>query len=48
MRRVALLLVAVVTLAGVVAYMAPASGQFDGEAAPIFGIKISPETATGG
>jgi hypothetical protein len=42
MRRIALLLVAVVALAGVVAYMAPASGQADGEAAPIFGVKIPP------
>jgi hypothetical protein len=40
MRQIALLLVAV---AGVVAYMAPASGQADeGEAAPIFGVKIPP------
>jgi hypothetical protein len=36
MRRIVFVLVAVVALAGVVAYMAPASGQ----AAPIFGIKI--------
>ena len=42
MRRIAFLLVAVVALAGVVAYMAPASGQADGEAAPIFVIKIPP------
>ena len=42
MKRIALLLVAVVALAGVVAYMAPASGQADGEAAPIFGVKIPP------
>src|SRR5271156_2320613 len=40
MRRIALLLVAVVALAGVVAYMAPASGQTDGDATPIFGVKI--------
>ncbi len=33
-------LVAVVALAGVVAYVAPASGQADGEAAPIFGVNI--------
>ena len=33
-------LVAVVALAGVAAYMAPASGQADGEAAPIFVTKI--------
>ena len=42
MRRIAFLLVAVVALAGVVAYMAPASGESDGEAAPIFGVKIPP------
>ena len=40
MRRIALLLVAVVALAGVVAYMASASGLADGEAPPIFGVKI--------
>jgi hypothetical protein len=42
MRRIVFVLVAVVALAGVVAYMVPASGQADGEAAPIFGIKIPP------
>ncbi len=42
MKRITFLLVAVVALGGVVAYMAPASGQADGEAAPIFGIKIPP------
>ena len=40
MRGIAYLLGAVVALAGVVAHMAPASGQADGEAAPIFGVKI--------
>src|SRR6195256_6383823 len=40
MRRIVFVLVAVVALAGVVAYMAPASGQADEEAAPIFGVKI--------
>jgi len=40
MRRIGFMLVAVGALAGVVAYMAPASGQSDGEAAPISGIKI--------
>jgi Cytochrome P460 len=40
MKRIAFLLVAVATLAGVVAYMAHASGQSDGEAAPIYGVKI--------
>ncbi|MGZ8368571.1 MAG: cytochrome P460 family protein [Rhodoplanes sp.] len=42
MRRIVFVLVAVVALAGVVAYMAPASGQADGEAAPISGVKIPP------
>jgi hypothetical protein len=42
MRRIVFMLVAVVAMAGVVAYMAPASGQADGEAAPIFGVKIPP------
>ena len=40
MRRIVFVLVAVVALAGLGAYMAPSSGQADGEAAPIFGIKI--------
>jgi hypothetical protein len=39
-RRIVFVLVAVVALAGVVVYVAPALGQGDGEAAPIFGIKI--------
>ena len=42
MKRIAFLLVAVAAVAGVVAFMAPASGQADGETAPIFGIKIPP------
>ena len=42
MRRIFFVLVAVVALAGMVADMAPASGQSDEEAAPIFGIKIPP------
>jgi hypothetical protein len=40
MRRIVLMLAAVGALAGVAAYMAPASGQSDGEAAPISGVKI--------
>ncbi len=36
------MLVAVGALAGVVAHVAPASGQADGEAAPIFGVKLPP------
>jgi cytochrome P460 len=39
-KRIAFLLVTVVILAGGFAYIAPASGQADGESAPIFGIKI--------
>ncbi|HEY2231781.1 MAG TPA: cytochrome P460 family protein [Xanthobacteraceae bacterium] len=42
MGRIVFVLVGVVWLAGVVAYMDPATGQADGEAAPIFGIKIPP------
>ena len=42
MRRIVFVLVAVGALAGAVAYMAPASGQADGEAAPIFGVKLPP------
>jgi hypothetical protein len=42
MKRIAFLLVAVAAVAGVVAFTAPASGHYDGEAAPIFGIKIPP------
>src|SRR5437879_8298172 len=42
MTRIAFLLIAVVTVACVVASMAPASGQADGEAAPIFVTKIPP------
>jgi hypothetical protein len=42
MRRIVFVLVAVIALAGVVPYMAPTSGQADGEAAPIFAVKIPP------
>jgi Cytochrome P460 len=42
MRRNGVLLVAVVALAGVVASRTPASGQADGETAPIYGIKLPP------
>jgi Cytochrome P460 len=41
MRRIVLVLVVIVALAGVVTYMAPASGQADREAAPN-GVKIPP------
>jgi hypothetical protein len=42
MRLIVFGLVAGVMLAGAVIYMVPASGQSDGEASPIFGIKIPP------
>ena len=42
MRRIVFVLVAVIALAGVVSYMAPASGQAVGEATQIFGGKIPP------
>jgi hypothetical protein len=40
--RIGFVLMAVVALAGAVHYMAPTSGQADGEAAAIFGGKIPP------
>ena len=42
MRRIVFVPVTVVALAGVVAYMTPASGQAHGEAAPIFNVEIPP------
>ena len=42
MRQIAFLLVAVAMVAGIVAYMPPASGQTHGETAPIFVTKITP------
>ena len=48
MRQLVLVLAGVGALAGMVAHMVPASGQADGEAAPIFGVRIPPDTATGG
>ena len=42
MKRIAFVLVAVAALAGVNTYMSPASGEADGDAAPIFGVKIPP------
>jgi hypothetical protein len=41
LRRIVFVLVACVALAGVAAVVAPASGQSDEEAAPIFGVNIS-------
>jgi hypothetical protein len=40
MKRIAFLLIALVGVAGVAAFIMPRSGQADGEAVPIFGIKI--------
>lgn len=40
MRPIIFATVAAATLTGTAAYLAPASGQADGEAAPIYGIKI--------
>ena len=40
MKRIALLLIGVVALAGAVKFMAAASGQADEEAAPIYGVKM--------
>src|SRR3954470_14887187 len=42
MRRTTFVLVAATALAGIVAYMASASGQDGGEASPVFGIKLPP------
>jgi hypothetical protein len=42
MKRIPFLLLAIATVAGVVAYTAPASGRADEKAAPLFGIKIFP------
>jgi Cytochrome P460 len=39
-RRIVFAAVAAAILAGTAAYLAPASGQADGEAAPIYGVKI--------
>src|SRR5271169_6372739 len=40
MKRIAFLLFAVATVAGVVAFTSPASGHADEEASPIYGVKI--------
>src|SRR5215469_753622 len=40
MRRIGIVLTAFAALGGVAAYLAPASGQADADAAPIYGIKI--------
>src|ERR1700722_37233 len=42
MKRISLVALAAMTLAGLIAYLAAASEQVDGAAAPIFGIKIFP------
>ena len=40
MKRIGFLLLAVVTVASIVAHMAHASGQSDGDSSPIYGVKI--------
>ena len=40
MKRIGFLLIAVVTVAGIVAHKAHASGQSDGDSSPIYGVKI--------
>jgi Cytochrome P460 len=40
MKRIGFLLLAVTALASIVAYMAHASGQSDGDSSPIYGVKI--------
>ncbi len=40
MKRITFFLLAVATLAGIVAYMAHASGQPDGDSSPVYGVKI--------
>jgi hypothetical protein len=47
MRRIIPVMIAVGALAAVAGIMVPASGQTDGDAAPIYGIKIPPDTETG-
>jgi hypothetical protein len=42
LKRIPFLLFAAVAVAGVVAFTAPVSGHVDGEADPVFGIKIPP------
>jgi hypothetical protein len=42
MGRIALVLLAVGALGGAATIMVPASGQTDGAAAPIYGLKIPP------
>ena len=40
MKRIVFLLLAGATLAGIVAYIARASGQSEGDSSPIYGVKI--------
>jgi hypothetical protein len=43
MKRIVFLSLAVAALVGAIAYIAPASGEADGEASPIYGVKIPSE-----
>jgi len=45
MKRIAFLLVAAATVAGVIASTAPTSERADEEASPIFGVTMPPDTA---
>ena len=47
MKQIVFALVAAGALASMVAYMTPASGQADGEVAPLYGIKCPRDTVTG-
>ena len=40
MKRIGFLLLAVVSVAGIIVHMAHASGQPDGDSSPIYGVKI--------
>jgi len=48
MKRIAFLLFAVAALSIIAASANPGAGPADDEAAPIFGVKIPADTATGG
>jgi hypothetical protein len=47
MRRIGFLLLAFVTLAGILAHIPHASAQSDGNSSPIYGVKSPPDTVIG-
>ena len=47
MKRIALIAVGVTAVVGVDAYMRSASGQSNGDTAPIYGIKLPKDIVTG-